>query len=118
MIGLYLAAILLSMLGIGLIDYRHKIALFGGFARRTLGVVGAGVLFFLVWDVFGIAFGVFFRGSSGAYLGIEVLPELPLEEVFFLTFLCYLTVIAWRLAWRVSSARPGSAEQDRRAGQP
>lgn len=108
MTGLYLAAIVASMLGVGLIDRRHKLALFGGFARRTAGLVAAGVTFFVLWDILGIQFGAFFRGESSAYIGVELLPELPLEEVFFLTFLSYLSLVAWRAAvqLRARFARP------------
>ena len=105
MIGLYLAAIVGSMIGMGLIDFRFKVALFGGAAKRTLAIVAGGVVFFLAWDVVGIACGVFFRGHSTKYVGIELIPELPLEEVFFLAFLCYLTIVIWRIAWRAVGSR-------------
>jgi lycopene cyclase domain-containing protein len=52
----------------------------------------AGVLFFLIWDLAGIGLGIFFRGPSPLVTGILVAPEVPLEEIFFLTLLCYLTM--------------------------
>ena len=51
-----------------------------------------GVLFFLIWDLAGITLGIFFRGNPGLLTGIQLSPELPLEELFFLTLLCYLTM--------------------------
>jgi lycopene cyclase domain-containing protein len=51
-----------------------------------------GVLFFLVWDIAGVGLGVFFRGETSFMTGIQIAPEVPLEEVFFLTLLCYLTM--------------------------
>jgi len=50
------------------------------------------VLFFLVWDFFGVGLGIFFRGETDFITGLLVAPEVPLEEVFFLTLLCYLTM--------------------------
>jgi len=49
--------------------------------------------FFLAWDAVGIVSGVFARGRSPFMTGIEIAPELPLEEPLFLAFLCYLTLI-------------------------
>ncbi len=94
--GMYLAAILLSFTGVILTDYRWKLAWFSPLRNRVLAVVPSGVALFLLWDLIAIATGVFFRGPSEAYLGISLAPELPLEEVFFLTFLCYLSIVLWR----------------------
>jgi hypothetical protein len=33
--------------------------------------------------------------------GVEVAPDLPLEEIFFILFLCYLTLVLHRLVQRV-----------------
>ncbi|WJZ01967.1 lycopene cyclase domain-containing protein [Corynebacterium freiburgense] len=54
----------------------------------SLIMVGA----FLVWDALGIATGSFYRGNSPYMTGIELAPELPLEEPIFLFFLTYLTM--------------------------
>ena len=50
-----------------------------------------GFVFFLVWDLVAIRLEVYARGESPAMTGIEVAPELPLEELFFIVFLCYVT---------------------------
>lgn len=94
--GAYLAAIVLSTVGVGLLDFRWKLVFFSSDRVRALFLILLGVLIFVVWDLLGIATGTFFRGSSTAYIGIELAPELPLEEIFFLTFLCYLTLVVWR----------------------
>ena len=73
----YLAALLLSLTGLGLLDYRHRLAVGNGAAIKTLVIVGASVAFFLIWDVFGIASGVFFRGGGPWMTGILLAPELP-----------------------------------------
>jgi lycopene cyclase domain-containing protein len=102
----YLFALLGAIIGTGLLDWRHKLALFGGAPGRTLIVVGVGVAFLLLWDVVGIAEGVFFRGSGPWMTGILLGPELPLEELFFLILLCYSTLVAYLLSASILTARP------------
>ena len=92
---LYLSALVLSLLGLGALDARHRLALFGGTPVRTLLTVAIGVVFFLAWDVAGISAGVFFRGSGPYQSGVLLGPELPLEEVFFLMLLCYVTLLSY-----------------------
>jgi len=104
----YLSALVGALLGTGLLDFRHRLALFGGAAVRTILIVALSVAFFLVWDVVGIATGVFFRGTGPWMTGVLLGPELPLEEAFFLTLLSYSTLIAYLLAqksWVVRAAR-------------
>lgn len=91
----YLTALTLSLVGLGLIDRRHRLALFAGEVRRTLITVAVGVGFFLYWDVVGIAQGVFFRGAGPYQTGVLIGEELPLEEVFFLTLLCYVLLLSY-----------------------
>ena len=91
----YLTALTLSLVGLGLIDRRHRLALFAGEVRRTLITVAVGVAFFLYWDVVGIAQGVFFRGAGAYQTGVLIGEELPLEEMFFLTLLCYVLLLSY-----------------------
>lgn len=88
---LYLAALLVSLTGMVLLDRRHSL-FFWVDSRRATIVLTSGVLFFLVWDLTGISNGVFFRGEGPWMTGILLAPELPVEEVFFLTLLCYMTM--------------------------
>ncbi|WP_431218261.1 lycopene cyclase domain-containing protein [Leifsonia xyli] len=88
----YLACLLVSLGAMVLLDARFRLV-FWRDARRAAIVLGLGLLFFLAWDAAGIALGVFARGGSPFMTGIELAPELPLEEVFFLLFLCYLTLV-------------------------
>jgi lycopene cyclase domain-containing protein len=89
---LYLACLLLSLGAMVLLDARFRLV-FWRDARRATIVLAVGLVFFLAWDVAGIALGVFARGGSPFLTGVEVAPELPLEELFFLLFLCYLTLV-------------------------
>lgn len=88
---LYLLALLISLTGMVVLDRRFTL-FFWQDARRATIVLIAGVLFFLVWDIVGVGLGIFFRGETDFMTGLLVAPEVPLEEVFFLTLLCYLTM--------------------------
>jgi lycopene cyclase domain-containing protein len=89
---LYLLLLLLALGCMVLIDRRYAL-FFWRNPRRAALVLVAGVVFFLVWDVFGINLHIFARGSSPYMTGVELLPDLPLEEAFFLAFLCYVTMV-------------------------
>ena len=95
----YLAAILFSTFGMGVLDKRFALAMFHD-ARRTIITIAIGVAVFIAWDVLGIAMGIFFSGSSPYTTGLYLGPEFPVEELFFLTFLCYFTLITYRLVER------------------
>lgn len=88
---LYLLILSLSMGGMVLCDHRWRLAFFYD-PRRAWALCGACTALFLVWDALGIATGSFFRGSSAFMTGIELAPELPIEEPIFLFFLSYLTL--------------------------
>jgi lycopene cyclase domain-containing protein len=96
---LYLAALVVSILGVGLLDWTHKLALFVD-AKATTIAVGVGVVVFLIWDIVGIANGIFFRGNAPHLSGLLLAPELPIEELFFLILLSYNTLIVYRWAKR------------------
>lgn len=87
----YLLALAVSITGMIVLDKRSGL-FFWADARRAAIVLPAGVAFFLVWDLVGIGLGVFFRGETPYMTGLQLAPELPVEEVLFLTLLCYLTM--------------------------
>ncbi|MDJ0338869.1 lycopene cyclase domain-containing protein [Cryobacterium sp. PH31-O1] len=88
---LYLLTLLFSLAGMIVLDWRFRLFFWRSPGRAAL-VLGAGVLFFLAWDLLGIGLGIFYRGDTVLMTGLQLAPELPLEELFFLTFLCYLTM--------------------------
>jgi lycopene cyclase domain-containing protein len=102
--GAYLLAILVSAGGIAVIDARFTLAAWKS-PGRTAAAVAIGVAFFLAWDAVGIATGVFLKGDSPLYTGVDLAPELPLEELFFLIFLCYLGLVVWAAALRMLDRR-------------
>lgn len=87
----YLAALAISITGMIVLDRRFTL-FFWRDGRRATVVLAIGVLFFVVWDLFGISAGVFFRGQTEFMTGVLLATELPLEEIFFLVLLCYLTM--------------------------
>ena len=118
--GTYLLAILISAAGIAIIDARFRLAAWKA-PGRTAVAVAIGVVFFLAWDLVGIAARIFLKGDSPLFTGVDVAPELPLEELFFLAFLCYLGLVIWAAALRVLDRRAAAraaAEDTRTAAEP
>jgi lycopene cyclase domain-containing protein len=101
---LYLLALVVALTGMVLLDRRFRL-FFWADARRAAIVLALGVVFFLAWDAAGIGLGIFFRGETSFMTGFVIAPELPVEEVFFLTLLCYLTMNAVGAATRVLAGR-------------
>ena len=88
----YLAGLLAAIGCMVLVDARWRLVFWRAPVAAAV-TVAAGVAFFLAWDAAGILLGVFFRGGSSIVTGVELAPELPLEEPVFLAFLCYLTLV-------------------------
>ena len=109
MAGLYLVALIVSALGVLAVDLRHRLAL-GAAPGRTLLLIVCGTVSLLVWDIAGIASGVFVRGDSPLLLGVDLAPHLPLEEPVFLAFLCHLTLVVHAIALRVAARRRAGRE--------
>ncbi|MDQ5972752.1 MAG: hypothetical protein QG553_911 [Patescibacteria group bacterium] len=91
----YLGFLLFSLAGLAVADWRYKLALFYD-VKRTARVLVVGLTVFLVWDLAGIALRIFYTGPSTLVTGILLLPDLPLEEPFFLLLLCYFSLIVWK----------------------
>jgi lycopene cyclase domain-containing protein len=96
----YLAALAVSITGMVVLDRRFRLFFWRDARRATIVLLG-GVGFFIVWDLFGIGLGIFFRGGTELMTGILLAPELPIEELFFLTLLCYLTMNLYSAAERL-----------------
>ena len=86
MSGIYLAALVISIGCLLLIDRRWRLFWWAD-ARAAAITMVAGLVFFLAWDLVGIASGIFFIGSNDLLLGLELVPELPIEEPVFLVLL-------------------------------
>ena len=111
---LYLLALLVALTGMVMLDRRFRL-FFWVDPRRAAIVLLVGVAFFVVWDLAGIGLGIFFRGETSFMTGLQVAPELPVEELFFLTLLCYLTMNLFSLLNRtVARADAGATVRFRR----
>ena len=85
----YLIFLLMSSACMVLCDWRFKLSFFAH-PKRSAIIMLALVAMLLVWDALGIANGTIFRGDSPYMTGIELDPEMPIEEPIFLAFLVYL----------------------------
>jgi len=113
--GLYLVAILVSAAGIAVLDRRWRLAAWRAPARTAIAVA-IGTAFFLLWDAVGIATGVFVKGDSPLLLGLDLAPHLPLEEPVFLAFLCYLALVTWAAAVRLTARRSAAVARPTTGG--
>ncbi|MEI6590868.1 MAG: lycopene cyclase domain-containing protein [Actinomycetes bacterium] len=100
----YLSLLLLSEAGVIGLDFRHKLAL-GYSLRAGILALVSGLAFFLLWDVAGINAGIFFEGAPQLLVGVELAPELPLEEIFFLLLLCHSSLLIFAAVSRWVSRR-------------
>jgi lycopene cyclase domain-containing protein len=103
-IGLYLIGLLVALIGMVVLDLRFRL-FFARAPRRAAIVLVLGVAFFLAWDLAGVGLHIFFPGGSGWLLGVQLAPEVPLEELFFLMLLCYLTMNVYGALARWSRSR-------------
>lgn len=104
--GAYLLCLLVSCAGVALLDRRWRLALWHPRPRLrtvTVGLVGAALL--LAWDVAAIGAQFYGRGDSPALLGVWLAPHLPLEEVVFVVFFAYVTLVLAGAADRVVGHR-------------
>ncbi|QNA94218.1 lycopene cyclase domain-containing protein [Microbacterium sp. Se63.02b] len=102
--AIYLTALLLSLGCMLLLDWRFRLFFWRDAVTAAI-VTAVGVVFFLMWDVAGIASGIFFRGEGPIASGIVLAPELPLEEPVFLAFLVVCTMVLYTGAARLLGHR-------------
>ena len=113
--GLYLAALLVSLAGLAHIDNRKRLVFYAPETPRfrvqlqPVIVTAVAVVVFALWDSLGIALHIFFEGQQQWLIGFDLLPNFPVEEVFFLTLFVYTAQIAMA-SWLRFSAR-AKAEQ-------
>ena len=106
--GAYLIALLFSIGGLLTLDLRYSLAIRRS-PIRTLGTLLVAVALFLGWDLIGIGSGVFYEGPSGLLVGIDLLPNLPLEEVFFLLLMTYSVLLGYLALERWRLYRPNGS---------
>jgi len=89
--GLYLAGLVVALVGMTVLDARFRLFFCRG-PWRAAAVMVLAMAFFLAWDLTGIGLGVFFEGANRYLVGIRIAPEVPVEELFFLALLGYVTM--------------------------
>lgn len=104
MSALYLVLLLVSLGCMVLLDRRFAL-FFWDEPRRAALVLAIGTGFFVLWDILGIALGIFLRGQNEISTGLLLGPHFPVEELVFLVFLCYLTMVLFQGARRLFGAR-------------
>ena len=97
---LYLLSLLTSIAALAMIDHQYNLAYWAD-KRRTMYTLGFAIIVFIIWDILGIVLGIFFHGASIFTLPLRLLPEFPLEELFFLLLLCYVTLLLYRAGERL-----------------
>ena len=90
----YLASLLIGIGGLLIIDRRLRLA-FWYDQRRTVRTLVPAYIIFLLWDIAGIILGIFAHGSSMFSLPFVIAPQFPIEELFFLFLLSYLTLLLY-----------------------
>lgn len=91
----YLIFLIISIACLTLIDRRFRLAYWHN-KKQTALTLGVAIGIFIIWDILGIALGIFFHGGSQWALPFTIAPEFPIEELFFLYLLCYSTLILYR----------------------
>lgn len=104
----YLGTLLAGLACMALVDHRWRLVLWSDL-RRGVAVLAVGEVLFLVWDLVAVHLGFYRRGGTDLMTGVQIAPEVPLEEAFFVLFLCYVTLVLHRLLARAyARAEEGS----------
>jgi len=96
----YLASLSLVLACIALTDRRWRL-FFWADPLRAVVVFGFGFALFLGWDLVALHHELYERGRSAYMTGVEVAPDLPVEELLFIAFLPYLTMVLHGAATRL-----------------
>lgn len=96
----YITALLLSIIGIALIDRKHGLSYWNN-KQRTVLTIGVSISVFIVWDLIGISLGIFFSGSSKYMMPYFIVDQFPIEELFFLLLLNYTALNIYQVGRRI-----------------
>jgi len=91
----YLIGLIIAIGGLVVLDRKFRLAFFHNF-KRTAITLSFAVWLFITWDIFGIRLGIFFHGNSAYSLPNRIIPEFPIEELFFLFLLTYVSLLIYR----------------------
>lgn len=100
----YLGLLHACLACMAVVDRRARLVLWSARPARGAAVLLVGAVTFLAWDLVAIAEGFYSRGGA-AMTGVEPAPHLPLEELFFILFLVYVTLLLHGLLRRTLRRR-------------
>jgi lycopene cyclase domain-containing protein len=107
----YLGTLLVALGCIALVDRRWRLVLWAD-PRRGVAVLAVGVGVFLVWDLLAVHHHFYRRGETGVMTGAQIAPGIPVEELFFVLFLCYVTLVLHRLLDQLVFTRVARSGQE------
>ena len=103
----YLFALVISLAGVSVLDYRWKLCLFAT-PKRWAKPLLSGWIAFVAIDYVAISMGAFIAGNSPFASQVFLPGRMPIEEPFFLALLMYsaaMLLAAWN---RVAKANRGT----------
>lgn len=98
--GLYALFLLISIGGLGILDYRYKLAM-SIKPRQALTILAISITIFIFWDIAGIAADIFRIGDNNLLIGLRV-GDFPVEELLFLVLLNYNSLVVYTALQRRS----------------
>lgn len=98
----YISILIFSLAGFAILDRKFSLVFWKDAKWAALTII-VGVILFGIWDVAGIWADIFSTGSSKYITGLMIVPDFPIEELFFLALLCYQTLIFWEILKRKRS---------------
>lgn len=104
----YLLILLALIACMAALDARYRLFVFARPLPAALALAG-GTAMFLLWDVIAIDLGIFLHRESTLMTGVMLGPQLPLEEAFFLFFLCYNAMVMFTGALALRARRAAAA---------
>lgn len=96
--GLYALFLLCSIAGLGILDYRFKLAVFYK-PKQALSILAVAIGVFIIWDIAGIMTNIFRIGENNLLIGLHI-GEFPVEELLFLVLLNYTSLVVYCLIRR------------------
>jgi lycopene cyclase domain-containing protein len=112
----YLTTLVLGLACMVATDRRWRLVLWADPVRGVV-VLGAGMAVFVAWDLAALHLDLYRPGDSAVATGAEVAPGLPVEELFFIGFLCYLSLVLHRVLHLLLAGQLGR-RVDRPAAEP
>jgi len=96
---IYLISIIVTIISLGLIDWRYRLCFFKKPKATSIAILAV-MAILLIWDFIGIDAGIFFSGQSEFMTGIYIARDVPIEELGLLFVIAYIPLIVHSLTSR------------------